>query len=107
MEKYEKISPHLDYIIAVCYYTNNKPKVASKYFVESIKEGIPFSSFYYIGMDILEQNLTSYESCLAYAKLLKRRKITNPACIESRIRLAQFYAKIKDFKNAIIVKIII
>lgn len=75
--------------------------MAIKHFNNSISDGIPFTSFYYIGMDIIEKNLFSYENCLAYLKLLKRRKITNPDCIESRIRLAQFYSIIRDLKNAI------
>ena len=103
ISKYDKIKSHLHYIIALCYYAKNKPKMAAKHFNISIADEIPFSSFYYIGMDLLEKNLTSYESCLAYTKLMKRRKLLNPECIESRIRLAQFYSKIKDINNAITV----
>jgi len=77
--------------------------MAAKHFSISIQEGIPFSSFYYIGMDILEKNLDTHEKCLAYVKLLKRRKITCPDCLDSRIRLAQFYSKINDNRNAILV----
>lgn len=101
--KFEKVKAHLHFVIALCFYASNKPKMAAKHFNISIADGIPFTSFYYIGMDILEKNLNSYESCLAYAKLMKRRKLLNPECIESRIRLAQFYSKIKDINNAVIV----
>lgn len=103
LPKFEKIQSHLNYIMALCYYARNKPKMAAKHFNISIADGIPFTSFYYIGMDIIEKNLNSYESCLAYIKLIKRRKQLNPECIESRIRLSQFYSKIKDINNAIIV----
>ena len=105
LKKYEPIKSHLNYIIALCFYGTEKIKMAAKHFDISIKDGIPFNSFYYIAIDILEKNLDSFENCIAYVKLLKRQKITNPECIEIRIRLAQFYAKINDFKNAINVNI--
>lgn len=100
-DKYKKISCHLNYIIALCYYANEKKKMTTKFFSLALMDGIPFTSFYYIAADLLEENIDSYDKALAYVKLLKRRKFSQPDCFDSKIKLAQFYMKIQDFKNAI------